>query len=707
MANYIYNGQLLSRTAISEVNRGNLDIFQFGNLILNDNVLFNEPYWRSASAGTTYLDTQPYLHIREGQVVGSNTEYNDLGKFLIKDISLGGFEKNTITLNCIDAVSTLASRKRPLPQIFKQRYSYYNDFKDPNSMKDFSFIAEGLWGITNGELMFGTTLYFGSAFIDHWAPSFTAALDKTDTLEDFIISTKVKFNLDLLGDAAGVAMYHRMHDTYSADENPPDISAVSYVSSNYPSGPSYANINGITVAVAPDTWVYLTSTVKQRRRVNYYGFDEETMAFTNYARELLSFIPSFRGRVGIGSYKDESTHWAKYDFFGVEEIASSYSRGQLLNEIVSGDDLYISIPAQNIGLSDFYGLSINGMTYNLGTTNGGLQLNMGSSLMEEFKGRYQTLGATFEDFVVNFNFKWSGVSGPANLGIGFGNTTNYIGLLIGKSTCSEIYGYEKDVVPFKNRGNLLTLENDIWYKGKVVKEDTKLNVFINDTFTGYAGGQSLSILTSPGSFMFLTGGLGMLNYKLSIRDLKFESLINTYNTIQNEMGGMVGKDLDRLFPYGYRLNVLGRSLELIQLGQSVATFSSGDMIRTAHTNNLNRYMKFLYTKGNNVAVTYSNPSDKISLNGLLSDNAKTIDNSITVKSALEDYGQYDLRREMSDSDIYNLVTLHRPNWNVLDNVACYDHVLGMSGNYYIDTLLKRYSANIEYLQYTTVKRNVI
>jgi hypothetical protein len=712
MANYIYNGQLLTRDAISEANSGNLDIFQFGNLIFNDNVLFNSPYWRSSSAGATYLENQPYLHIREGLVVGSGIKYNDLGLFGLKSISIDGYDRNTMTFQAQNRVATLESRNKILPSEFRKRLYYYSDFNNPGDIKDFDLVAPGLWGISNSILFSGITSGY-SGFISPTPRYFVATLNNSNGLEDYIITLKIKYDSSLTGDDCGAGIFHRIHDTYSADEWLPQLSTLSYIApANWVSGTSYASINGVTVGIPMGTWVYLTSIVRGNRFVNYYGLDPETMTYTNSGNLFNPATPWMttsvkNGAVGFGHWEDEASHSMKYDSFEVREIASEYTKGDILRKIVSSEDLCIVPPIKNIGLSDFVGLSTNGFTYGLGTTNGAVQLNMGSSLVDEFKGRYQTNGLSLNDFSVSFDFKWSGVSGVGDIGIGFGNTLNYMGILVGRTAASEFYGYDEEIVATKTSGTLLSYLNDIWYSGRVTKKDTLLSFFMNNTLVKQAGGVSLSILNSPGDFFISTGGLGKMNFRLSIRNLKFDEFIDVPQTYQTNSGEAIQGDLQRLFPYGYNLNILGASLELNQLGSSFASFNSGDIIRASHTNNLNRYMKFLYAKGDNVAVTYVNPSDKIVLNGLISDNAKTLDNSVDSKEFLEEYGKYDLRREMSDSDIYNIVTLHRPNWNVFDNVACQDYTLGMSGYYYVDTLLKRYGAEGEYLQYTTVKRNVI
>lgn len=720
MANFIYNNKLFSRNEISLSNKGNLDVFQFGNLIFNDNVLIDEAYWRSMSAGATYLDLYPYLHIREGQVVGNNIEYNDLGKFMVKDIKYDGYDKNTISITSVGRVSTMENRKKLLSKEYGKKFYYYNNFDDKETIKDFDLVVPEIWGISNSQLICGITNNMMD-YVDQHPSHFVAMLNGTGGLEDYIISTGVKFGADFLKDDASVGIMHKIHNTYSAPGYPPELSFLSYISPATPHSPTgsyYSIINGITVRIPAGKGVYLTSVVYNGKFLNYYGFDRNTMFYTNRgilygATDTWSTKGYKSGAVGIGHKEDEVFHSMEYDFLEVREIGPEYTKGKIINDVISQDGLYFKVPAQNIGLSDFRGLSCGGFTYELGVTNGGLQLNMGSSAMTIYMGRFLT-GPTFNNFTMEFDFKYTGYSGGLMLRAGFmsrmspsASGSDNVSLAIRNTLSSEQYDYNGLPDDANFQGNLVTINNDVWHRCRFVKDDARLSLYVNNTLVKQARGVSLDVLRGAGSIMLGTGGLGRVNYRLSIRNLIIESMMDAPDSVQLNSDDKIGNDLNRLFPHGYKMNSLGSSIELLQLGLSMRSFNSGDIIRISHTNNLNKYMKFLYAKGNGVAVTYINPDDKISLNGLLSENAKTKDGSITNKSALEEYGNYDLKREMKDSEIFNIVTLHRPNWNIFDNVLCEDYVTGMSGNYHIDTTLKRYSAEGEYLQYTTLKPNVI
>jgi hypothetical protein len=133
--------------------------------------------------GASMLNVNPVLKLREGYQVGTSTEFVDLGRFKVTTVQNYGLDSQKVNLNAQNELKAYQFQRRTFPAIIKQRYSYFNDFNDPNSIKDFSFTNSSYWGISKGLLIRGPSMpeYFSYA-----------VLNDSFGLENYVITAQMK-----------------------------------------------------------------------------------------------------------------------------------------------------------------------------------------------------------------------------------------------------------------------------------------------------------------------------------------------------------------------------------------------------------------------------------------------------------------------------------------------------------------------------------
>ena len=133
--------------------------------------------------GASMLNVNPVLKLREGYQVGTSIEYVDLGRFPVTTVQNFGYDSQKLNLNASRQLKTYNLQRRTFPAIIKQRYSYFNDFNDPNSIKDFSFTNSSYWGITQGLLMRGPSMPEIFSY---------AVLNDSFGLENYVITAQMR-----------------------------------------------------------------------------------------------------------------------------------------------------------------------------------------------------------------------------------------------------------------------------------------------------------------------------------------------------------------------------------------------------------------------------------------------------------------------------------------------------------------------------------
>lgn len=351
---------------------------------------------------------------------------------------------------------------------------------------------------------------------------------------------------------------------------------------------------------------------------------------------------------------------------------------------------------------------------------------------ERWEG-YLVTGCTLSDFVADFDIRsalprvWDTIS---RIGIMVGNSRNYYSINIPQNIgigSSEIFNFasterrefdeflgvtlDQVSVIDKFTPTIPGMIADQWYRVKVVKS--------GGLFSAYLNGQFFTELGMTGLYpdfndnVSLGIGVNVENHyslydptlTFEIRNLRFSRLNLKVGNMAESIGTNLSGEIDRFLPRNYIVENIGPSLYYYQEGATFNTFAFNNYNRIAETKNYGRFAKYVYAKGDEVAASNLSDQERLTKDASINEWIDYQDSNLKTETMAKELGVDKLKEKNDDSELYSMVNLPNVLLEKGDKVNVVDEGLGISRQYLVDTHLKRWTANGEFIQYTGLVRD--
>lgn len=623
--------------------------------------------------GSTFLDINPIIKIREGYVTGSGagvtTEFVSIGEYRVISISNYGYDAQKINLNAKNEFNMMEHEKRVFNHKYSGGYYYYNDFNDKNSINDFSFTSSGVWGITNGCLQRGAS----------FPPPFNYAILNTEQgIENFVIRTKLRASkMSAAEFGAGVAFKAQDNEQESGkfvnteatwfltQDALKTIKHHVYIDGVYNSHQP----GGVCFAFVDNTWYDIRCEVNNRNiRANYKG--PAASAWTQvldsgYATKYLA------GGFGLATY-NAYNGTVDFDFLEIIELSGSQkTRADILEDFARERDMTINIPDEVAGFSDFS--ATYGSSYNVGLTNGYQQMNFVATGKGGSWNVVLTSGSTFNDFVADYEFK--GTTGW--MGFAIGSATNWYGhynrMHSPQNSIVLAGGVSVDYLHTTTHGARM----DMWNKARIVRNGNYTIQYINGN---YASSWLEPTFPNNGKNVqigFCVHKDGVTNAVYAFRNFRISSLDDVINNAEFSEMGNVANDFDRILPNGYAARYFGETINIIKIS-GTTNASINELITSSMTENIEGTNKYVYMKGDGVAKILSN-TDYRAVKGADNNNyIYTSDDTMKDKTTVDTLAKEQLSIMVSSDNSYGINILPKLLVDKYDGINLVDPAIGVS-----------------------------
>lgn len=627
------------------------------------------------------FNVNPIVKIREGCQNGSTIEYGDLGRFNVTTIQNYGYGTQKINLAAQREFDMMGFDRRIFSKELKKPYYYYNDFSNPDTLKDFSFANTVYWGISDGRLIRGPSI---PNALEH------AVVNSSMGLEDFIATVRIKGS-HLRTDASGVGIYFKAQNINEYAN--PDGECVWLIT---PGGPLYqqydnnsttslGNIWGASIGLADNTYYDIRLVVRGQNIVMQYRIppNDYTTAF-NFKNGYYT-----SGGVGICTYI-ATRGTVSVDSIEIREIGGHYTREEALEECVAQKDLFIDISNRLAGMSTF--VAEGGVSYFLGTTNNYQQLDIrtpgsgGNSW-----NVLLTSGATFNDFCVEV--ETTGQSGNW-MGLAVGNSGAWCGLLGNNGVvdwATELYSTGRSTFNFVGN-RFIAYVPDVWSKLKLVKNEGYITTYLNGE---YVNGQRVDFLLNAardvkiGLFSYKGGASGS---RVSFRNFRISELDDTMKTTIFDTQGNLQQDFNRMAPDGYVARQSGQTIRFYDIatltGQTLANLEN-----STSSENLSAIKKYLYVKGDNMGAPRSNDDFRARIDAF-NGNFDMV-NDINLDDITTLNWTADSMMDILKSSDNQFLVKSMPYFLVdkYDTINFVDNTLGISRDLIVSSIVRHFEAN--------------
>jgi hypothetical protein len=648
-------------------------------------MLYNKFLGQSRSfSGSTNLDINPILKIREGYVIGTTTEYVNVGEYRVISMSNYGYDAQKVNLNAKNEFNMMTYDRRVFSNKYPSGFYYYNDFNDSGTINDFSFTESDRWGITAGYLQRGASMT--TVFSD-------AVLNSAMGLESFVLRTRMRSSSLASPNYAGIGLGFKIQDVVEQSGKFPNLEAMwiikelAFIRSAhhvYLNNGYNASESGQSLAISDNTWydykLYVDGyKIKAHYRANVATDWVECYSFATGTSPVGKYLS---GGVGFVTYSGSGGR-VDFDLLEVQEIRGNYTRADLLSDFARQRNNTISIENEFSGFSTFFG--VDGATFILGETNGYQQLDMavpgvGASWMVAM-----TSGFTFNDFVLDFEF-----CGPTgSLGPVVGTTSAWVchyrspfsgvgGLAMGA------YGASRDYY----HGVVKSPHINLWMSGRLVKSGPLVRFYVNgDLASSYSTTSLGSNGNSVGIGMACYRGGGATNARYSFRNLRMSSMDDLIDDTEFGSMGNIANDFNRLLPDGYVARYFGETITIYKTS-GVTNVDISTIVNSSTSENIVGINKYGYFKGDGVGAVKINTDSRSLLNADNTGFITTTDATIKDKTSISTVADEAIEDMMSSDNSYEMNIIPKPMLDKFDGVNMVDTTIGVSGLGSVSSLTK-------------------
>ncbi len=687
-----------------------------------------------------------------GNTVGNIPVYGEEGRYSVKFINNNGYDRQQIVLNSSDGFDFSLNQRNILSQSYRNRFGYYKPLSTNDDTNIFSFRTPSRWGVTGNRLFTSHP----SSYNNNLEIGF---IEKSADDEDCYISIRAPAMWTKERGSFGV--FARANNIGTGKET---MVAWRYYSgkTGYPYGSSYwANSyfkferwsgGSIVYGVSYRGHLYIPEDSYLRLGMVARGSNYELSWDVGGTYGTISGLSSRQTQyitdgaltsggagiltVGIGSsadYADEPIPW--YDLV-YTPIGTAQKRLQVLKDRIAfagdysfDDDMFVT----SFGITelawktletDYYKEPFEGVSIYKSGNNRVLRIRTGLSdgtIYSGFKGVsfwgiYKTTGYSYSDFIFT-------VEGLVN---STGSLNNKYLLVCGNS--ADFYEFETSnyyqfawwwTLPMSKRAKnnifvdgflisskLAATEPRIWQKFMITKVGPHISWYVNGNLVvdrfwdgGYSDMNNVGV------------GFGVWGRSTSAEEIFYfkNPKIEVLNPILDEqhvhIGDEISSDFYNYLPPYYELKTVGQSSELKKIGLSTNDIGISNYYRIAETKNYGKFAKYIYAKGDEVAGSNLSGLSRVIMDAGSNEWIDYQDSNLKTETITKELGADKLKEDNDDSDLYSMVNLPNVLLKKGDKVDVVDEALGISDRYLVDTHLKRWNANGEFIQYTGLVRD--